>query len=141
MKPFFPSFWNVLHDGGIERIEGTVPGDVRLHISIEYLRERFADTGDTIVVTLHNCNQFSHRLYDSSIAVTNLSQIAGESATILSAEMQGTVCRVFTDLGVLETVCGAGSISLDSERKISLQELLSVAESYWDEWESKSKRP
>ena len=72
--------------------------------------------------------------------VSDLAVIANESATILSAETHGPLCRVFTDLGVLEVRCDGGAIALDSGRKVSLEELISVAEAYWDEWESKSKR-
>lgn len=46
---FFPSIWNALHDGGIERIVGSVPGDLRVFVAIEYLRERFADEGDELL--------------------------------------------------------------------------------------------
>jgi len=140
MEPFISSIWNVLHDGGIERIDGVIPGDIRVYISIEYLRERFQDDGDTILVTLSNCTLFSHRIYDAAHAVSDLTAIANESVTILSAEMHGLQCRVFTDVGVLEMKCENGSISLDSGRAVSLEELTSVAEAYWDEWKSKSKR-
>ena len=140
MEPFFPSIWNVLHDGGVERIVGSVPGDVRVYVGIEYLRERFSDDGDQIVVCLSGCTKFSHRLYDAENAVTDFTSIANESGTILSAEMNGSVCRVFTDLGVLEMQCRGGSVSLDSGRAISLNELQSVAQAYWDEWGSNSKR-
>ena len=140
MEPLFPFIWNVLHDGEVERIVGSVPGDVRVHVGIEYLRERFSDDGDQIVVCLSGCTKFSHRLYDAENAVKDFTSIANESGTILSAEMHDSVCRVFTDLGVLEMQCRGGSVSLDSGRAISLNELLSVAETYWDEWESNSKR-
>ena len=139
MEPFFPSIWNVLHDGGVDRIVGNVPGDVHVFVGIEYLRERFPDDGDEIVVCLSNCTIFSHRPYDAEKAVTDLTSIADKSPTILSAEMHGSICRVFTDSGELDMQCGGGSVSLDSGRAISLTELLSVAEAYWDEWESKAK--
>jgi hypothetical protein len=140
MEPFFPAIWNVLHDGCIERIVGTVPGDIRVDVSIEYLRERFQDDGESIILTLSDCTIFSHRVYDEEQAVSDLNMIANESLSILSAEMNGAICQVFTDVGVLELKCESGSISLDSGRKISLKELFSVAENYWEEWASKSKR-
>lgn len=139
MEPFVPAIWNVLHDGGIQRIEGTIPGDIHVHVSIEYLRERFGDEGDTIIVTLFDCDVFSHRLNNAEHAVSDLTAIATESLTILSTEMEGPLCRVFTGVGVLEVRCDGGAISLDSGRNVSLEELISVAEAYWDEWELKSK--
>ena len=137
MEPFFPSIWNVLHDGAVERIVGSVPGDVRVYVGVEYLRERFADDGDGIVVCLSDCTAFSHRLYDADDVVTDLPAIANESVTILSAKMHGSMCRVFTDSGILDMKCQGGSVALDSGRTISLDELISVAEAYWDEWDSK----
>jgi hypothetical protein len=32
--------WNVLHDGPIDRITGTIPGDIQFAVAIRYLRER-----------------------------------------------------------------------------------------------------
>ncbi|MEM7781914.1 MAG: hypothetical protein AAF623_00945 [Planctomycetota bacterium] len=141
VEPFIPAIWNVLHDGCIEQIDGNLPGEIRIVVSIEYLRERFQEDGDTFVVTLRNCTEFSHRIYEHEQATSDLGTIANESLSILSAQMHEKICRVFTDVGVIELVCDGGTIALDSGRKITLEKLIAVAESYWDEWESKSKSP
>jgi hypothetical protein len=65
MASLFPSIWNLLHDGCIERIEGNVRGDLSVFVSIEYLRSRFQDTGDCIVVKLIDCSQFAFRNYET----------------------------------------------------------------------------
>lgn len=134
MEPFFPTVWDVLHDGGISRIDGSVPGDVQVFVDIEYLRKRFSDDGETIIVTLTDCTLLTYRPYDAKVALSDLAAIAGESFSILNAELDGSKCRVFTDGGVLELRCGGGSLSLDSGRSLSLTELLEVAESYWEEF-------
>lgn len=140
MKPIFPTIWNVLHDGGIDRIVGSVPGNLQVHVGIEYLRELFPDDGGEIIVQLSGCRSFSFRLYDSENTITDLKAIADESLSILSAEMHNSICRVFADTGVLEMECVNGTVSLDSGREIAIDELLAVAEQYWDQWELKSSR-
>ena len=125
MSQFMPAVWNVLHDGTIDRIEATASSDVRLHVSIEYIRERFADPGDMLIVTLHDCRRLAFRCYESDRETTDFEAIAGQSPTILSAEMHDGLCRTFTDAGVLETECRDGSISLDSGRSLTLQDLKS----------------
>jgi len=139
MESFFPSIWNLLHDGNIARVERTIAGDMRVHVSIEYLRERFEGTGDKFIVTLLNCTEFSFRFYEAEHAVAGLDAIASESLSILSAEMVGPVCRVFADVGVIEFKCDGGSIKLDSGRQISLEDLIRETKVYWDQWGSKSK--
>lgn len=140
MVPFFPAIWNVLHDGGIDRIVGSVPGDVRVFVGIEYLRERFSEEGDEFVVRLTECTTFYFSLYDSEETITDLESIANESMSILSAEMNDSICRLFTDTGVLEIQCADGSVALDSGREIPLDELFSTAEEYWKQWDLKPKR-
>lgn len=140
MKPLTPTIWNTLHDGCIERINGTVPGDLRLYVSIEYLRTRFQDQGDAIVVTLANCTLFEYRNYDAKHLVTDLESIASECPSILSAEMKGALCQIFSDAGVLEVKCDGIAISLDSGRNVSLEELIATAGAYWEQWRTSSKR-
>ena len=139
MEPFFPTIFDVLHDGSIDRLVGEVPGDVSVHVGVEYLRERFEDEGDEIIVHLRGCTRLSYRDYDAEEGTTDLQVVTDISPGILSAEMKGEECRVFCEKGVLDIQCDDGSISLDSGRTISLQELLDVATAYWEEWEKKSK--
>ncbi len=138
METFSPTIWNVLHDGSIDRVAGTVPGRVSLYVGIEYLRERIPDDGEYIIVTLDECKSLVYRPYNSTIEMTDLTTIGGKSLTILNAEMEKSTCRVFTDLGILEIQFDGGSLSLDSGRIISLRDLLAVADAYWTAWKSKS---
>lgn len=138
-EPFFPTIWNVLHDGSIDAITGQVPGHVTVTASCEYLRERFAEPGDAFVIGLRNCVKLQHRLTVDTPAETNLQSIADQYLGILSAEMHDSVCRIYTDKGILELQCDDGSLALDSGRAVPVDELLSVADAYWDEWETKRK--
>ena len=131
---FFPAIWNVLHDGRIVALQGEVPGTIRFHVSIDYLRKRFSDPGETIEVTLNNCTSFAYQDDGSNEFTTDLPAIVATEPEILSAEMRGNTSVIRCVGGTLETSASDGSIMLDSARAITLQELIDVSESYWTEW-------
>jgi len=62
--------WNVLHDGSILEVSGTVPGDVQMAVWIEYLRNRFPDPGERIIVTLHGCSALSYKPFEEDETIT-----------------------------------------------------------------------
>jgi hypothetical protein len=87
-------------------IAGTIPGDVQFAVSIGYLRKRFPDPGDCILLTLHGCTSISCRLWDSESVITDLASIAAAEPEILSADGPTTVF----------CVNGDGSLSSSSDR-------------------------
>lgn len=137
---FYPAIWNVLHDGSIIAIHSALPSSVRLDVSIDYLRERFPDSGESIQVTLTNCTRFAYQDYESQGFNTDLSAIAAIKPEILSAEMSGATSNICCVGGTLEVCATDGSIALDSGRSITLQELLDVSEAYWTEWSERAKK-
>jgi len=138
MKPFFPTIFNVFHDGSIDLVEGSVPGTVSVYVDIEYLRKRFSEPGEHFIVVLPSCVEFSFQLYDDENVIVDFAEISDAWPGILSAEMDDDVCKVFTETGILRVKSSDGSIRLESGSEISLQELLDAATAYWDEWEAKS---
>jgi hypothetical protein len=137
---FYPTIWNVLHDGSIITLQGAVPGTVRLDVSIDYLRERFPDPGKSIQVTLTGCTRFAYRDFDDGEFTTDFSAIAAYGPEVLSAELRGGLCVLDCAVGVLEAMAADGSLALDSGRAITLQELIDVAEAYWTEWSERAKK-
>ncbi|MEW6027054.1 MAG: hypothetical protein AB1599_07165 [Planctomycetota bacterium] len=131
---FFPAVWNVLHDGEIVAISGSVPGTVALDIDINYLRRRFHDPGKIIKLTIIGCTHFAYRDFDDSKFITNLSAIEAFKPVIMGAVMRGEICAVDCLKGPLEVTATDGSLSLDNGRPVSLEELISVADAYWKEW-------
>jgi len=105
---------------------------VTLHVSIEYLRERFPESGDYFVVTLINCRSIEYRDYDTNIPVRDLSVISKICPGILSAELNGSTCRVFGDIGILDIDADTALITLDSGVEISLQDIQKEATAYWN---------
>jgi hypothetical protein len=137
---FFPAIWNVIHDGSIIAVRGTVPGTVRFDVSIQYLRERFTDPGEVIQVTLTDCTRFAYRDYEAEDFCTDLPAIAASEPEVLSAELRGDMSEVCCVGGTLEVRASGGSLALDSERAITLQELVDVSEAYWTEWSERAKQ-
>ncbi|MHA3774777.1 hypothetical protein ACXR0O_24915 [Verrucomicrobiota bacterium sgz303538] len=129
--------WNVLHDGPIVRISGTIPGDVQFAVSIGYLRNRFPDPGDCILLTLHGCTSISYQLWDSESVVTDLTSIAAAEPEILSADEPTTV---FCVNGTLRVHATDFSLALDSGRAITFDDLRSVADAYWTEWSERARK-
>lgn len=131
--PLDSALWNALHDGYVEAIEGGLPGDIRLGVAIEYLRERFADPGTLIHVTLHQCTRLEFLWADDGGVMKDLREVVDSSLEILRSESPGEVA-CFTcqgRFGALSLSAAGYSLALDSGREIALDELIAVAEAYW----------
>jgi hypothetical protein len=129
--------WNFLHDGSILRVWGAVPGDVQFAVWIDYLRSRFPDPGDRILLTLHGCAALSYQTHEGT-ALTDLDAIARAEPEILQA-------KDWTDASVVECVSGTlrvtatdFSLSLDSGRAITFDELCAVSKAYWTAFDERS---
>jgi hypothetical protein len=118
----------------IVAVDGTLPGDLRIDVEIDYLRKRIPDPGTLIQVLLIGCTRFAFREYENAKFSTALTEIAAMGPEIVTASMKDGVCEVDCTAGTLEVVAGAGAIRLDNEREVTLQELSGVAEAYWKEW-------
>lgn len=131
---FFPAIWNILHDGVIVAVAGTLPGDLQIDIEIDYLRKRIPDPGTFIQVLLIGCTRFAYQQYEKSDFSTGLAEITAMGPEILGASIKEGMCEVECSDGTLEVVAADGSIRLDNGREVALQELKDVAEGYWKEW-------
>ena len=139
--------WNLLHDGSILEISGSIPGNVHLAVRIDYLRDRFPDPGHRIVLTLHGCTSFSYQplessasFADSAVPLTDLSAIAAAKPEIRHAKDWTHAHLVECGDGDLEAIAEGFSLALDNGRPISFEDLCAVAESYWTEFAKGSER-
>ncbi len=130
---------NLLHDRSVLGVSGAVPGDVRFVVCIDYLRNRFPDPGNRILLTLHGCTALAFQTYEDVAALTDFDAIAKAEPEILKA-------KDWTDASVVECVNGNirvtaadFSLALDSGRAITFDDLCSVAEAYWKELKERSK--
>jgi hypothetical protein len=133
-----PDIWNVLHDGSVLGVFGAVPGDVQFAVCIDYLRNRFTDPGNRVLLTLHGCNALTFQPDGDDVALTDFEAIAKAEPEILQA-------KDWTDASVVECVNGTiritaadFSLALDSGRAITFDDLCSVAEAYWKELKERS---
>ena len=148
-SPLVPDLWNLLHDGCVGSIAGSVPGDLRLGIFIGYLRDLFDDPGERIDLILHGCTEFSFLELDA-VAPGPSSSLSHQPAAyaspadfpsledwgleILSAEESGSIsCFIAKGVhGILSVSAEGFSLVLDSGREIGLGELAKAAETYWN---------
>jgi len=120
--------WNILHDGTIAQIRGKVPGDIRLRIEIEYLRNMFPPPGQSIYVTLTNCRRMQ-LMASPKKAKRALSE---KSVTILSAKGDDGGIVVRSTEGDLVLEYDSFELELDSGEAISLEQLAQASKQYWE---------
>jgi hypothetical protein len=131
--------WNTLHDGSIDAIHGSVPGDLHVRVDIEYLCQKLPTKASHVVVHLRGCRQFAYRPFEGG-AVNDLQEIATAGVEVLSAkEVSGSV-SVCCVGGFLNLAYDRAEISLAEGRAISQAELEAAADRYWTEWKETVRR-
>jgi hypothetical protein len=123
--------WNVLHDGEITVTAREAADVAIIFVSIPYVRRRIAPLGDSFRLRLGG---FRGMHFENSIGDTDseLEEIEGyEILDILSdmmpAKIQLTQGTLTLDFDSLE-------MSLDSGQPVAYEEVLRVAQDYWDEF-------
>lgn len=129
--------WNLLHDGGIDRIEGTLPGDLRLEVSVLYLRQMFPGEGEGFTVQLSNCSCIEYAPWDMP-ATDDLRAIEAVSPEVLSAK-PGDPIEVCCAGGMLRLRYETASVQLDSGESIDIDTLQDAAHRYWTALEARHR--
>ena len=131
------SLWNLLHDGSIERVDGAVPGDISLHVSIPYLRSRFPGDGTGFIVHLLGCTRFVFQPYDEP-EMSDLAAICAVEPEILSTE-PGDPLEICCVMGTLSVRYKSCALRVDSGTSITLSELDAASETYWQDWSARAR--
>jgi hypothetical protein len=122
--------WNLLHDGSIERVAGSVPGDLTLQVSIEYLTDRMAPPCDGLIVILRGV-AYCQALLWSDDRTSSDPQVL-EDLEILSGDETPEGVRLFVSGATVdlryEDVVVAGS----DGRPLSVGDIEALATAYWD---------
>ena len=129
------AFWNCFHDGTIEALIGKVPGQVEARVSIDYLRRRFAGPGDSFLLTLCGCEQFTYQPYDEE-ELTDLSDIAKLEPMVLSVETHEPLV-INCVMGRLRLAYEGCRISTDAGEEVSSDQLRQASRDYWRDWSEK----
>ena len=132
--------WNVLHDGSIDSIEGSVPGDIEMRVGILYLREMFSNDGEAIVVRLTNCTKLAMKIWEDDVVTDDHERIVSIDTEILSTKSQDVPVQIITTLGELEVDFKDLSLSLDNGKQITFEQLCDACKSYWNRWENESRQ-
>lgn len=131
-------FWNTLHDGSIERVTGSVPGDLVLRVGIKYLTDVLPTVEDFLWVHLLGCTRFEMRTFDGD-PVESLSEFPEEEVAEIQnvQEVDGVVkvcsCGRSTG-GFIHCVYRDAEIRLAEGRLLPQAELEAAAEEYWERW-------
>lgn len=104
--------WGYLHDGSLDRAEGTVPGDLFLSVSIPYLRRAFQPEGDGFVLLPRGCTLFQLEDHDGAV-LADPHEIAERSPELLSIVSEAPL-TIYTTLGTLTLAYRALELALDT---------------------------
>ena len=124
--------WGYLHDGSLDRAEGTVPGDLSLTVSIPYLRNAFQPEGDGFVLTLRDCTLFRLEDHDGAV-LENPHQIAERSPELLSIVSEAPLA-IYTTLGTLTLAYRSLELALDTGEPLPAESLGRASSNYWQAW-------
>lgn len=144
---------DLFHDGTVVRIEGQVPGDLRIRVQIEYLRHMYSEDGDSIDLTLCGCNHFSFQKCGSETRSESPETFLALKPEIMSAKPdRGMVAVNYQDaepgpdsdlsnMGTFWLDCERVALALDNGRATDLSELGEMSGDYWGNWRKKHASP
>lgn len=131
-----PDVWGVFHDGTLAKIEGTVPGDLSIHLQIEYLRREFDEDGDFFIVELGSCTRFRYSEYDAA-PTEDRQDIQNREIEILSVSSEDPLV-LNSSLGILELAYETMRVRLPSGRALASEDLLAASQRYWKAWAARA---
>jgi hypothetical protein len=129
-------FWNAFHDGTIVAAEER-DHEVRLFISIGYLRRRIQPVGGAFVVALGDVTACEFRHFDGEVTSLTEALDLGEP-DILSTDAESFPAIIHTSLGQLVVAYGHVNFALDTGQPMTFSEIADAATTYWDEFEKRS---
>lgn len=130
--------WNLLHDGGIEKVE-RIGSDLRVLVSIRYLAELALPNSQCVLLTLQDCSIFEFTNWDSGAVTTEPENFEALDLDILSTDAETLPAQVTTTSGYLKVDYRALSMTLEDGSSLSFQQLCEIAEGYWDRFAKRSQ--
>ena len=132
--------WKLFHDASIVAITVVGQQDLVVTTDIPYLRKMFDDTGTAFLIRLHQCHRFQYRDYSDNQWIDSFADIVRAEPEILSAKAEtGQEILITCTEGQLRMQYESCTVSLDTGIPITLEELATAADRYWQEWERKNQ--
>ena len=129
--------WNLLHDGSIADLRGTVPGDLTLRVEIEYLTRRMTPPCAAIDVTLLGCDRFEYLHWSDDRRSTDAALLPTLETDILSASAIDEGVRVICSDGQFDIRYDAVQLARDDGSPCTIAEISDAATRYWDDFEAR----
>lgn len=104
-----------------------IPGEVRLVVECQRVREQFAEAGDSFLLRLRNCNALKYHNRESGTVTTDLEALNGMPLEMFLARIDGPHLDVHCSNGVLRLEYETEAVELDGGRQLTHQELYEAA--------------
>ena len=135
--------WNILHDGALVKIQGDVPGELKIKVEIEYLANKLGGGFNNILVTLSDCAIFEYERYwskDETQTYKSIEELEGISPSleVLSCDEEEEYLLIVDICGTIKTKYRSAQLSLENGDPLSFEELDNVSKEYWDNFGAKS---
>lgn len=133
------ALWNILHDGSINQIRGSVPGELTIQVDIQYLCEELAAERDEIVIHLANCRRFAMNVWAEKQWTEHLQEIAALDPEILGTDSDDVPVQLITTLGELIMDFDSFSITINNGVTLTFEQLSQACENYWRRFANQAK--
>jgi len=130
------NIWNILHDGEITAIQRIDSNNIKLFVSIPYLRRRIEPLGDSFILLLSEVSTLKHIDFsDKEETVEEILEYGGPE--ILGCESESRPYIIDTTMGKLFLDYKEIEIQLENEQPITESALAKICNEYWEEWKNK----
>lgn len=129
--------WNLLHDGGITGVKGSVPGDLTIRVEIGYLTNLMQPPCEALLVTLLNCETFEYLHWQDDHRTRDVGILKTLEPEILSASATTQGVQVICSSGQFDICYGGVAVGREDGTPTSIAELEEVATAYWNAFGSK----
>jgi hypothetical protein len=133
-----PSAWELLHDGSIAEVTGSVPGEVRLALEILYLRELFPEQGTHFEVCLNGCTALRFTPWDEE-PTEDFQDIVSRCIQVVEVRNEEPLIIGCAE-GVLELAYEEIQVFLPSGLEVLYDDLAKASEKYWKAFAARSKQ-
>jgi hypothetical protein len=138
--------FSIFHDGSIVGMSENNSG-IELTVEIIYLANRVKSSYESFSMFLHDAKQVSFDTWPSnneveSFEIIDIYEIFKPELEILSAELEGNICKVACNQsskefefcgGTLKFMCNKASVKDSGGKEYGIEELGEICSEYWEE--------